>query len=200
MLDLACKMNCTHSAVDMVPAGSGVRLPRCQTYLLMDGGSKMLRAYTRLVAVAGCCTVIFAGCAGHGGWNNIGLAATQPPAAPQAAPQPANAPPYTLSAQCSGPMVRFKLQNLGDSDLQIQNKDFALVVPGASRKVIPYSNEAVSVDLPMNTIPPHQTMEGRAVFNDNAMPSGCRLVFKPYSRPDDKGTYAEISAPSGSMI
>lgn len=97
-------------------------------------------------------------------------------------------------------MVRFKLQNLGDSDLQVQEKDFALVVPGHGRKVIPYSMESVSVDLPSRVVRPNESVEGRAVFTDNNMPQGCRLVFKPYSRPSDQGTYAQIVSPSSATM
>jgi hypothetical protein len=147
----------------------------------------------RLVC-AGMVTAALFGCARQN-MNNVGLAASQP-AASQPAPTPAA--PYQLTAQCSGPMVRFRLQNLSDSELQVQNKDFALVVPGQDRKVIPYNAENVSVDLPASVVPPHQTVEGRAVFNDNNMPNGCRLVFKPYSRPSDPGTFAEIIAPANS--
>ncbi|MGI8905035.1 MAG: hypothetical protein ACR2IE_00910 [Candidatus Sumerlaeaceae bacterium] len=139
--------------------------------------------------------VILQGCAAKKGLNNVGLAASQSPSTSVQPPvAAAERPPYALSAQCNGPMVQFRLQNLGNTDLQIENKDFALVVPGKSRKVIPYSKQTVSVDLPTRVVGPNETVQGRAVFNDNIMPTGCRLVFKPYSRPQDGGTFAEIGS------
>jgi hypothetical protein len=153
-----------------------------------------------------CLVAGFTGCAARKGLENIGLAAArpaaatnQPPAGQQTGATGAKSSPYALMAQCSGPMVQFKLQNLTGNDLQVQGKDFALVVPGDSRKVIPYEQQSVTVDLPKSVVGPNETIEGRAVFSENTSPSGCRLVFKPYSRPNDRGTYAQIQAANASL-
>jgi hypothetical protein len=138
------------------------------------------------------------GCKATQGLNNVGTAASQS-ANTQAAAQASARCPYALTAQCSGPMVQFSIQNLGQSDLQVENRDFALVVPGEKRKVVPYNKESVTVDLPANVVRPNEKLAGRVVFSDNPMPVGCRLVFKPYGRPDDPGTYADIGGPSQTL-
>ena len=138
-------------------------------------------------------------CGARQALSNIGSAATRPPVpAPNTAPQaaPPTAPcTYQVSAVASGPVVMFTVKNTGTQPLEIKRSDFALVVPGKNRRVIPFNDSVGTLDLQQGPLMPSQTLQGRVIFKDVQTPAGHRLVYKP----DDKGTFAIIANPSAKI-
>lgn len=116
------------------------------------------------------------------------------PAAASPAQAPANVPhsPYVLSAQCSGPFINFSVYNMGTTDLQVKQSDFALI-NAESREVNPYDKANTVIDLPQpSVVKPNETLSGRAIFRKVSSPVGYRLVYKP----DGVGTFADVAAAS----
>lgn len=108
---------------------------------------------------------------------------------------PANVPnsPYVLSAQSSGPFINFSVYNMGTTDLQVKQSDFALI-NAETREVNPYDKANTVIDLPQpSVVKPNETLNGRAIFRRVNSPVGYRLVYKP----DSVGTYADVSPASG---
>jgi hypothetical protein len=138
-------------------------------------------------------------CGARQALNNIGSAATRAPAPSQnamAQTAPPSAPcTYQVSAVASGPVVMFTVKNNGTQPLEIRRQDFALLVPGKNRRVIPFNESVGTLDLQQGPLMPSQTLQGRVIFKDIQTPAGHRLVYKP----DEKGTFAIIANPSAKI-
>jgi hypothetical protein len=146
-----------------------------------------------LAAVAA--AISMGGCGARQALDNIGFAATRstaPPQATPAAPATAAPAPYELSATAHGPVVFFTLKNKGTVPLDVRREDFAMIIPGSNRRVIPFSDNIGTLDLKQGPLQPNETLQGRVIFQDINAPGGNRLVYKP----DQTGTFARIETPS----
>lgn len=140
-----------------------------------------------LLAAASC---LLAGCSQHANMPQVGTAASKAHlAAPDSvAADPVSKVPYQLNACANGPMIEFKLTNTGATPIPLRREDFALVMTGSNRRVVPYNSRSATIELPGDTLAPGQTIQGRAVYKEFTEPAGKRLVYKP----DEMGTYADV--------
>src|SRR5262245_14705852 len=143
----------------------------------MDGGCSIMWNRWFVAAAAVAAGTLFAGCGARQAMSNVGFAATRsgnaPPPSQTPPAQLAPAPvPYELAASASGPVVFFQLKNTGTQPLEVKRDDFALVVPGKGRRVIPFSETAGTLDLKQGPLLPNQTLQGRVIFQDVVAPAG----------------------------
>lgn len=97
-----------------------------------------------------------------------------------------NAQPFLMAAEAKGNFIVFAITNQTDREYRVSPTHFALIVQG-TRQLVPYSPEVAAIDVP-STLPPHGTIQGRAIFYDFPAPEGHRLVFKP----GNEATFAVI--------
>jgi len=110
-----------------------------------------------------------------------------PPADAAAAAGQATSP-FVMAAESSGNIITFAITNNSQREYSVSPDNFALIVQG-TRRVVPYSPQIATVDVP-SRLGPGETIMGRAIFNDFPAPEGHKLVFKSGS----DATYAVITS------
>ncbi len=93
-----------------------------------------------------------------------------------------------MVAEASGNVITFAITNHSSREYAVSPYHFALIVQG-TRRVVPYSPEVATVDVP-SRLGPGETIMGRAIFNEFPAPEGHKLVFKP----GNEATFAVISS------
>ncbi len=96
--------------------------------------------------------------------------------------------PFQMVAEASGNVITFAITNHSSREYAVSPYHFALIVQG-TRRVVPYSPEVATVDVP-SRLGPGETIMGRAIFNEFPAPEGHKLVFKP----GNEATFAVISS------